>query len=343
MKAALFHEHGSSDVLKYEELDTPKPGAGEVLVEVKACSVNHLDIWVRKGLPGLELPMPHIGGSDIVGTVAGVGSGVEGILEGDRVVIDPNLSCGSCAWCRAGEDSLCDSFGILGEHRRGGFAEYAVVPARNLLPLPAHVPFEQAAAVPLVFLTAWRMVTGRARVRPGETVLIVGAASGVGSAALQIAKLAGARAIATAGSAEKLARAGELGADELVNHRDGDFSKAVWNLTEERGVDAVIDPVGGSDTFPQGVKALRKDGRYVTCGATTGPKVALNAALVFWKQVQLYGSTMGSRRELVEVLDLVWAGKLKPVVDQTLPLSELKRAHELIESRQVAGKLVMVP
>lgn len=340
MKAGLFHEHGDIDVLKYEDTDTPKPGTGEVLVEVKACSVNHLDIWVRKGLPGLKLPMPHIGGSDIVGLVAEVGAGVEGVEVGARVVVDPNLYLGQRPWSEGDEGEM---HAIIGEHTRGGFAEYALVPAQNLLPLPDHVEFEQAAAVPLVFLTAWRMVMGNAKVSAEDTVLVLGAGGGVASAAIQIAKLAGASVYATAGSPDKLDKAKQFEVDELINHREQDFSKAVWKLTEKRGVDVIIDPVGGSDTLPKSVKALAKYGRYVTCGATTGPTAELNVPLMFWKQINLYGSTMGSRKELADVLKLVWQGKLHPMVDQTLPLSDIKKAHELIESRNVFGKLVMVP
>lgn len=343
MKAALFHEHGGIDVLRYEEIATPKPKSGEVLIQVRACSVNHLDIWVRKGLPGLELSMPHIGGSDIVGIVEELGPDVGDVKVGARVVIDPGLSCGHCDWCRAGQDSLCDSYGILGEHRRGGFAEYAVVPVRNVLPLPEHVSFEQAAAVPLVYLTAWRMVTGRANVQPGDTVLVLGAGGGVASAALQIAKLAGATVFATAGSKAKLDLAETLGADAVIDHREQDFAKASWELTQQRGVDVVIDPVGGSETLPKSVRALAKNGRYVTCGATTGPTAEINVPLMFWKQVQLFGSTMGSRKELTDALSIVWQGRLLPVLDQTLPLADIKQAHERIEARRVVGKLVMIP
>lgn len=343
MKAALFHEHGGTDVLRYEEIVTPKPESGEVLVRVKACSLNHLDIWVRKGLPGLKLPLPHIGGSDIVGIVEEAGPGVSSVEVGARVVIDPGLSCGRCDWCRAGQDSLCDSYGILGEHRHGGFAEYATVPARNVLSLPEHVPFEQAAAVPLVYLTAWRMVVGRAKVQPGETALVLGAGGGVASAALQIAKLAGATVFATAGSKAKLDLAKTLGADAVIDHREQDFAKASQELTQRRGVDVVIDPVGGSGTLPKSVRALAKNGRYVTCGATTGPTAEINVRSMFWKQLQLFGSTMGSRKELSDVLSLVWQGKLLPVLDQTLPLADIKQAHERIEARRVVGKLVLIP
>ncbi len=340
MKAALFHEHGDIDVLKYGDMDTPKPDASEVLVEVKACSVNHLDIWVRKGLPGLDLPMPHVGGSDIVGVVAEVGAGVSDVEVGARVVVDPNLYLGQRPWSDGDEGEM---HAIIGEHTRGGFAEYVVVPAHNLLPLPDHVEFEKAAAVPLVFLTAWRMVMGNAKVSAEDTVVVLGAGGGVASAAIQIAKLAGATVYATAGHPEKLEKAKQLDVDELINHREHDFSKVTWKLTNKRGVDVIIDPVGGSDTLPKSVKALAKYGRYVTCGATTGATAEINVPLMFWKQIQLFGSTMGSRKELSDVLNLVWQGKLNPVVDQTLPLSEIKKAHELIESRDVFGKLVMMP
>lgn len=342
MKAGLFYEHGGVEMLQYGEVDTPSIRPDEVLVQVKACSLNHLDVWVRKGIPGLKLPMPHIGGSDIVGVVAQVGERAEGAVKvGERVVVDPGLSCGRCDWCRAGEDSLCDSYGILGEHRWGGFAEYAAVPARNVLSLPAHMPFEQAAAVPLVFLTAWRMVK-RAQLRPGETVLVVGAGGGVASAAIQIARLAGARVLATAGDQEKLDKAKALGADEVIDHREPDFSKRAWELTRKRGAEVILDPVGGSDTLPKSLKALAKDGRYVTCGATSGPNAQLSVPVLFWKQARLLGSTMGSRKELQEVLQLVWDGRLKAVVDQVLPLGEIRKAHTLLEARRVFGKLVLL-
>ena len=342
MKAALFHQHGDIDVLNYEEIETPKPGPGEVLVQVKACSLNHLDLWVRKGLPGLKLPLPHIGGSDIAGVVSELGQGVTEAAVGRRVVIAPGLSCGVCDWCEAGEDSLCDRYGILGEHRWGGFAEYAVVPARNVLSLPDHIPFQRAAAAPLVFLTAWRMIR-RAGVQPGHTVLVVGAGGGVASAAIQIAQLNGATVYATAGTPEKMKKAQTLGAREVINHREHDFSKAVWSLTEKQGVNAIIDPVGGSDTLPKAIRALTKDGCYVTCGATSGATAQVDVGLMFWKQVRLLGSTMGTRKELKDVLKLVWQEKLNPIVDRTLPLSELRTAHELIENRQVFGKLVIEP
>lgn len=340
MKAVRLHEHGGPEVLRYEEAPEPQIGRGEALIRVRACALNYLDIWVRRGLPGITLP--HIPGSDIAGTIEELGEGVEGFSKGDRVVINPGVSCGQCEYCQAGEDSLCVSFHIIGEHVDGGYAQFAKVPGRNLLKIPEGFSFEEAAAAPLVFLTAWRMLITRAKLRPGEDVLVLGASGGVGSACVQIAKLAGARVFAAAGTDEKLKKLEELGADLLINHAEKDFSKEIWALTNKRGVDVVVDSVGEA-TWQKSLKSLAKGGRLVTCGATTGPLGSTDIRLVFWKQLQILGSTMSSRKEFSDVMKLVWQRKLRPLVDRVFPLKEAAHAQTLMEKREHFGKLVLVP
>jgi NADPH:quinone reductase-like Zn-dependent oxidoreductase len=340
MKAIVIREHGGPEKLKLEEIPAPEISDTEVLVRVKSCALNHLDIWVRRGIPGIE--PPHIPGADVAGVVERVGSAVNDIKVGERVVLNPNLNCGECEYCQMGEDSLCVSYGILGEHAPGGYAEFVKIPARNVIKIPDHVSFDEAAAVPLTFMTAWRMVVTRAKVRPGEDVLVLAAGSGVGSAAIQIAKLCGARVIATASTDEKLAKAKELGADLVINYAQVDFDREVWKLTNKRGVDVVIESVGQA-TWPKSLRALARNGRLVTCGATTGPIGETDIRLVFWKQLQIFGSTMGTRRELQTVLRLVWAGKLKPVIAGAFPLAEAARAQEMLEHREQFGKLLLHP
>jgi len=342
LKAVVFHEHGGLDKLSYEDIPEPKIGLDEVLVNVKACALNYLDIWVRRGIPGLKIKLPHILGSDIAGIVAEVGAQVKEVKVGDRVIINPSLSCGRCEYCIAGEDSLCVDYGIIGEHVDGGYAQYVKVPAENVLMLPENFSFEAAAAVPLVFMTAWRMLITRAKLRAGEDVLILGAGGGVGSAALQIAKLCGARVFAAASTEEKLTKAKELGADVLINYTKTDFDKEIWRLTNRRGVDVVVENVGAA-TWQKSLKSLARNGRLVTCGATAGPTPEMDIRLIFWKQLQIIGSTMGSRKELADVLRLVWAGKLRPVIDRVLPLKEAAKAQQLMENREQFGKLVLVP
>ena len=336
-----MYEHGGLEVLKYEEdVPVPEPGAGEVLLKVKACALNYLDIWVRRGIPGV--PLPHIPGSDVAGVIEELGPGVEGFQPGERVVINPGVSCGRCDYCRRGEDPLCETYGIIGEHTDGGYAEFVKVPARNLMRIPEGFSFEEAAAAPLVFLTAWRALISRAQLRPGETVLVLGASGGVGTACVQIAKLVGARVIAVASSDEKLQRLKELGADELINHTQQDFSKEAWQLTGKRGVDVVVDSIGEA-TWERSLRVLAKDGRLVTYGATSGPKPPTDVRLVFWRQLRIIGSTMGNHREFTEVMRLVWERKLKPVVYKTFPLEQAAEAQRLMEERKHFGKLVLVP
>jgi NADPH:quinone reductase-like Zn-dependent oxidoreductase len=342
MKAVSFDRFGGPDVLAWGERPEPVAGPGEALVRVRACGVNHLDLWVRAGLPGLEPEMPHILGNDVAGEIVSVGAGVTHVAAGDKTLVNPTLSCGTCAACANGDDHLCRSYDVLGRKRNGGYAEFVTVPAVNCLPFPANLTWEQAAAVPLVFLTAWHMLVTRARVRAGEDVLVIGAGSGVGSAAVQIARLHGARVIATAGSAAKLARARELGAHEVLDHTHEDLAARARALTGKKGADIVVEHVGGR-VFEAGLAALARNGRLVTCGATLGGKVALDLNLLFGRHLTLLGSWMGRRSDLNDALRHVASGALRPVVDSVLPLTDARRAHERIEAREHFGKVVLVP
>lgn len=343
MKAVVVREHGGPEALLLEERPVPEPGPGQVRVKVEAVALNHLDIWVRRGVPGHPFPLPIVPGCDIAGTVDALGPGGHpSFRAGDAVLVAPGVSCGACAACARGEDHLCRDYGILGETCDGGCAEFAVVPARNLLPRPAGMAPEQAAALPLVFLTAWHMVVERARVRPGETMLVHAAGSGVSSAAIQIGKVIGARVIATAGTDAKTARALALGADEAVNYREKDFSAEVKRITGKRGVDAIVDHVG-PDTWERNIRSLARGGRLVLCGSTSGFEVKTDTRHLFFKNISVLGSTMGSRGELHEVLRLVGQGRLRPVVDSVLPLAEVREAHRRLEAREVFGKIVLVP
>ena len=342
MKAAIFREHGGIDKLEITEMPEPSAQAGEVLLRVRAAAMNHLDLWARRGMPGIEIPLPHIGGSDIAGEVVSSGSGVEGVAEGARVAVNPGLWDGTCEWCLKGQHSLCVNYRIIGEHTNGGFAEYVAVPAANLVPVPDNFSFEQAAAVPLVFLTAWRALITQARLRAGESVLILGASGGAASAGIQIAKLAGAYVYAVTSSEEKGAQARELGADETIDRTQEDFSKQVFKLTNRRGVDVVLENTG-EKTWEGSLRALARGGRLVTYGGTTGPNGRTNIPLLFWKQIQIIGSTMGTAREFATVMRLVWEGKLRPVVDRVLPLEQIKEAHEILEAGEQFGKIVITP
>ena len=339
MKAIRFHEFGGPEKLRYEDVSEPKPGPGEVLVALRAAALNHLDLFVRNGgIP--KTPLPHIGGADGAGVVAASGPGATRYAIGSRVFFDPGLSDGTCDYCARGEHPLCDRWEILGEHRDGTFAQAVVMPEVNLRPIPERISFEEAAAFPLVFLTAWRMVVGKARVQPGETVLILGIGGGVAIAALQIAKHSGARVFVTSGSDAKLERARQLGADVMINHKTSDFSKEVWTATEKRGVDVVIDDVGAA-TWPGSIRALAKGGRLVTCGATSGPKPEEDIRRIFTKQISIYGSTMGTRHNWEQVTKLLDAGALKPVIDTTYPLEQAATAEQRMERAEQFGKLVL--
>jgi NADPH2:quinone reductase len=345
LKAVLLYEHGGPENLKYDDFPTPEITDNEVLIKVKAVALNHLDLFVRRGIPGLNLEMPHILGSDIAGEVAEVGSAIQEFAENQRVIIDPSLFCGHCEFCTRGEHSLCSQYGIIGEHHRGGYAEYFAIDRRNVIAIPDHssVDFINAAAVPLTFMTAWRMLTTRANVKPGEDVLIIGTGGGVSVAALQIAKLLGARVFVTSSSDEKLQKALRLGADVGINYREQpDYHKQIWQLTNKRGVDVVVDSAGQA-TWEKSLRTLRKGGRLVTCGATTGPMAKTNINVLFWKQLDLLGSTMASRSELESVLKLVWNQQLQPIVDRTYPLADAAKAHEILENGDQFGKIVLIP
>ena len=342
MKAVVFERCGGPEVLELREVPDPRPRADEVLVQVKACGINHLDLWVRAGLRGLELEMPHILGSDVVGVALEVGAAVRHVKAGERVLVCPTLSCGACPQCHAGDDNLCRQYDLLGRRRNGGYAERVAVPAVNCLPYPGDLAWSEAAAVPLVFLTAWHMLVGRAALRPGEDCLVIGGGSGVGSAAVQIARLLGARVIATAGSAAKLERLRALGANEVVNHATDDIAARARALTASKGVEVVFEHVGGP-VFERAVGALARGGRLVTCGATAGGKVGLDLNQLFGRHLTLLGSWMGRRSELVEVLRFIANGRLKPVVDVVMPLAEARRAHQRIEAREHFGKVVLTP
>ncbi|MHA2425981.1 MAG: zinc-binding dehydrogenase [Candidatus Thorarchaeota archaeon] len=346
MRASLFHEHGGPEVLEYTDFPTPAPTSNQILVEVKGVALNHLDLFVRGGIPGMNLEMPHILGSDISGIVKEIGSDVANKIEvGEKVIIDPGLSCGICEFCRMGEQSLCPKYQIIGEHVRGGYAEYIAVNEENVIPIPkeAGLDFVEAAAVPLTFMTAWRLLMSKANLAPGDDVLIIGIGGGVALAALEIAKVAGARVFVTSSSDTKLEKARLLGADVLINHNTTpDYHKEIFSSTNRRGVDIVLDSVGAA-TWERSLKSLRKGGKLVTPGATSGPMATTNVNLVFWKQLEILGSTMSSRSELRDVLKLVWSKKLRPVVDRVFPLSKAEEAHNLLEKGEQFGKLVLRP
>ena len=342
MKAVLFHEHGGPEVLKYEDAPDPKPGRGDVLIDVKATSINHIDIFLRRGMPGVRVPLPKIAGCDAAGIIKEVGPDVSGLKPGDRVTINPGISCGHCEFCASGFGSQCTTYAMVGEHIDGAYAQLLRVPAHIVLPIPDSLSFEEAAAAPLVFLTAWSMMVGKGDIRPGEDVLILGAGAGVGTAAIQIAKLVGCRVIATASTDEKLARAKQLGADILINYRKDEFDKRVRDITNKRGVDVVIDYIG-ADTWVQSLRSARKGGRVLTCGATTGFAPQTDLRHVFYRQVRVIGSTMGSHKEFMDVMKCIFRGQLKPIIDRVLPLSEAHQGHELIEKRETFGKIVLTP
>lgn len=341
MRAAVFSEFGGPEVVEVADVDIPEPGPGEVRVKVEATAMNHLDLWVRHGLL-METPMPHIGGSDIVGVVDAVGPGAESTPEGVRVVVDPSLDYHWYDGAGRGKSFRDGPFRIIGEHTQGGMAEYAVVPAANLLEVPDGVSSETAAAAGLVFVTAWRALVTRAGLRAGEDVLVTGGSGGVGTAAVQVAKLAGARVFAVTSGPENVERVEKLGADVVYDRLAGDFSRRVWSDTGKRGVDVVFDTVGEA-IWPSCLRALAVQGRLVTSGATTGASGDTEIRLVFWKQLSILGSTMGSPAEFRKVMRLVFDGRLAPVIHEAMPLAEAARAHTLLEQGDVFGKLVLVP
>lgn len=342
MRAVVIPRHGGPEVLAVEERPRPAAGPGQVLLEVRCAGINHLDTFVRRGMPGITLPLPMIPGSDASGIVAEVGAGVDGVAPGDRVFVSPGFSCERCEACLSGNEPLCRRYGLFGEHRDGLQAGFVALGASNVLPLPETLSFEEGAAFPLVFLTAWHMVATRAKVQAGEEILVQAGGSGVGSAAIQIAKYLGARVLTTVGTAEKAAKARALGADETILYRDTDFLEATRRLTAKRGVDVVVENTGAA-TWEKSIQALAKGGRLVTCGATTGFEAKTDLRFVFFKGLSILGSTMGSRSELLHVASLVGAGRLRPVIDRVLPFDEVAEAHRLIESRAVFGKILLAP
>ncbi len=340
MRCVVIREHGNRDKLLREERPVPLPGPGEARIAVRAAGLNHLDTWVRRGIPGVKFPLPIVPGCDAAGVVDAVGPGVAALRPGDEVLLAPGLGCGACARCAAGEDQLCRGYGIFGESRDGTCADFLVAPARNLLRKPAGLSFPEAASVALTFLTAWHMVVARANLRPHETILVHAAGSGVSVAAIQIARLVGARIVATARGAAKLARARELGAHDTIDYAETDFADEVRRVTAKRGVDVVIDHVGEA-TLDRSIRSLAKGGRLITCGATSGPRLETDLRLVFFKSLSILGSTMGGLGELHTVLAHFERGELKPVVDRVLPMEQAAEGHRLLEERLVNGKVVL--
>ncbi len=342
MRAVVVREHGGPEVLRVEEVPDPQPGPGEVQVRVRACALNHLDVWVRKGVPGAPFHLPAITGADIAGDVAAVGPGVDDIAVGTPVMVLPGVSCGHCVRCVSGVDHLCSKYGILGETGQGGLAELVVVPRANVVAKPARLSYEEAAALSLTMLTAWHMLVARAELRGGETVLVQAGGSGVGAAGIQVARYLGAEVITTAGSDDKLEAARALGAHHVINYRTEDFVARVKELTGRRGVDVVFEHVGG-ETFERSMRCLAWGGRLVTCGATTGIDARINLRHLFFKSQSILGSTMGSKGEYHQLVRLYEQGLFQAVVDRVLPLERIAEGHAALEGREVFGKVIMVP
>ena len=340
MKAILFRRHGGPEVLEYVDAPDPEPRPSEVLVRVRSCALNHLDLWVRGGLPNVRIPLPHIPGSDVAGEIAAIGAEVTTVRVGQKVVLAPLLSCGKCPACVAGLDNQCRTATNLGYMMDGGCAEFVCAPEVNCLAYPENLSFEEAAAIPLVFQTAWHMLIARAQLQPGETALILGAGSGVGSAAIQIAKFFGARVITTAGSKAKLEKARQLGADHVINRTTQNIREEVRRITDRRGVNVVFEHVGTA-TWEDSLASLALAGRLVTCGNMTGYDAKIDLRFLFSRQLSLLGSYMGVKSELHTVMKLVSAGQLKPVVDRIFPLQEAAAAHAYLESDQQFGKVVL--
>jgi len=343
IRAIAFQRHGGPEVLEDLEVEIPdRPPAGMVRVRVEAVALNHLDLWIRGGLPNLKVQFPHRLGADVVGTIDSVGDGARAPAVGTKLVVSPGVSCGVCERCLSGRDNLCRHYGILGEHTNGGYGELLDVPAANVLPYPSNLSFSQAAAVPLVFLTAWQMVVDKAQVKRGDVVLVQAAGAGVSTAAIQIAKSLGARVIATSSTEEKLARAKALGADEVIDYTKQDFAAEARKLTGKRGVDVVIEHVGG-EVFSKSILALATGGKLVTCGATASFSPQVDLRHVFFRQIEVLGSTMGSKAVLFPILRQIEEGTLKPVVDRVLPMNAegAQQAHRALEARQAFGKIVL--
>jgi NADPH:quinone reductase-like Zn-dependent oxidoreductase len=342
MKAVRFHQHGGPDVLVYEDVPEPKLRADQVMLRVRACALNHLDLFVRAGIPGMKFTLPHVLGADIAGEVVAAGELCERIKPGMRVLLSPGTSCRQCEPCLSGRDNFCRRFTMFGYGIDGGYTEMLAAPEYAAIPIPDDLSFEEAAAAPLVFLTAWHMLMSRAKLQPGEDVLVLAASSGVGMAAIQIARLFQCRVIATAGGEEKMARARELGADHVIDHYRQDISAEVRKITGRRGVDVVIEHVGIA-TWPKSLESLAAGGRLVTCGATTGFDAQLDLRYLFSRQWSLLGSFMGSMGELHQVLKFVFRKQLRPVIDRVYPLAEIREAHVRMENKEQFGKIVVVP
>jgi NADPH:quinone reductase-like Zn-dependent oxidoreductase len=341
MKAVVIHQFGGLDRVRVEEMPEPKALRDEVVIQVKSCGLNHLDIWVRNGRPGSNLKMPHILGSDASGIVAAVGADVSEVRTGDQVILNPGLSCGHCEHCRRGQNSECDSFGIIGLNRPGTFAELVAVAARNIYPKPAFMSFDEAGAFVLCFLTAWRMLVTKANLKSGQTVLIHGIGGGVALSALQLARLMAAEVIVTSSSDEKLSQAKKIGADHIINYKTtGDIAKSVRQITSGRGVDIIIDTVGAA-TFPIDLSAARKGGVIVLCGVTSGAAAQANLQAIYWNQLKVLGSTLGSDEDLRQMLRAVETAKIKTVIDSVKPLADAREAMSRMESAEQFGKVVL--
>jgi NADPH:quinone reductase-like Zn-dependent oxidoreductase len=342
MKAARIHQHGGPEVLVHEDAPEPRLKPDQVLVRVRACALNHLDLFVRAGIPGMRFPMPHVLGSDIAGEIVATGDLCERVKPGWRVLLSPGVSCRQCQQCLSGNDNFCRRYTLFGYAVDGGNTELLAAPEYSVIQIPDDLGFEEAAAAPVVFLTAWHMLMARARLQPGEDVLVLAASSGVGSAAIQIARMFHCRVIATAGGDAKLAKARELGADHVIDHYRQDISAEVKRITGKRGVDVVVEHVGVA-TWPKSLESLAPGGRLVTCGATTGYSAGIDLRYLFSKQWSLLGSFMGSMGELHQVLKFVFRKQLKPVIDRVYPLAEIRAAHERIENKEHFGKVIVRP
>lgn len=346
MNAARFHQHGGPEVIRYEDAPVPSPGPGEALIRVKACALNRLDLWIRQGIPSFQVPLPHIGGCDVAGLVEQVGAssvgGSAGLKPGDRVFLAPGLSCWRCELCLSGRDNLCVVYRILGAQVDGGMAEFVTVPAINVMPIPGALSFEQAAAFPLTAVTAWHMLFGLAKLQPAEDVLVLGAGSGVGSMAIQMARATGARVFTTVGSEEKVEKARALGAEMVIVHSRENIAERVKQATDGRGVDVVIEHIGPA-TWEQSLKSLAKGGRLITCGATSGPEVTLDLRYLYMRQTTVIGAIMGTRADLLAAAKWIGEGRIAAVIDAVLPLADARAAHARMVGRTLFGKIVLTP
>ena len=341
MKAVRIYEHGGKDKLRYEDVEDPELASPqEAIVELKAAALNHIDLWTRKGLTGIEIPMPHILGADGAGIVAEVGEEVSNVKKGDAVCLFPACGCGRCEFCATNQEYLCVHLRVLGERMEGTYAEYVKVPGRNCFPIPPGLSFEEAAAFPLVFLTVWRMIVTNAELKPGEHVLILGIGGGIATSALLLAKQIGAHVIVTSSSDEKLELAKNWGADHGINYLRSDFAREVRALTGKRGVDVVVDCVGG-ESWVKSLAALAKGGRLVTCGATAGANPQSDIRRIFWNHLKIFGSTLGSREEFRHILNFLSTSKIRPIIDQVFPLKEAASAQRRLEEGKQFGKIVL--